>query len=42
MLVVYMRELEFFVCESAAYEQRVHFPGTFIPWLQTIRERWKR
>ncbi|RSM02882.1 hypothetical protein CEP52_007708 [Fusarium oligoseptatum] len=42
MLVVYMREMEFFVCESAAYEQRVHFPGTFIPWLQTIRERWKR
>ncbi|RSL68296.1 hypothetical protein CEP54_002859 [Fusarium duplospermum] len=42
MLIVYMREMEFFVCESAAYEQRVHFPGTFIPWLQTIRERWKR
>ncbi|KAF4976006.1 hypothetical protein FZEAL_7262 [Fusarium zealandicum] len=42
MLITAMRDMEFFVCESAAYEQRVHFPGTFIPWLQTIRERWKR
>ncbi|KAJ3544390.1 hypothetical protein NM208_g3079 [Fusarium decemcellulare] len=42
MLAQSMREVEFFICESAAYEQRTHFPGTFIPWLQTIRERWKR
>ncbi|KAM5352754.1 hypothetical protein ACJ41O_005476 [Fusarium nematophilum] len=42
MVISSLREMEFFICESAAYDQRMHFPGTFIPWLQTIRERWKR
>ena len=42
MLLAALRDIEFFVGESAAYEQRVHFPGTFLPWLLTIRDRWKR
>ncbi|KAH7136938.1 hypothetical protein B0J13DRAFT_587068 [Dactylonectria estremocensis] len=42
MLVSSMREMGFFICESAACEQRTHYPGTFIPYLQIIRDRWKR
>ncbi|KAH7161172.1 hypothetical protein EDB81DRAFT_866684 [Dactylonectria macrodidyma] len=42
MLVSSMREMEFFIYESAAYEQQTHYPGTFIPYLQIIRDRWKR
>ncbi|KAH7149106.1 hypothetical protein B0J13DRAFT_297216 [Dactylonectria estremocensis] len=42
ILVSVLREIEFFVCSSSGYQQRVHFPGTFLPWVQSIRERWKR
>ncbi|KAF5021797.1 hypothetical protein F66182_6172 [Fusarium sp. NRRL 66182] len=41
-LIVSMRELEFFNNDGAAYEQRLHYPGTFVPWLLTVRDRWKR
>ncbi|KPM42731.1 hypothetical protein AK830_g3797 [Neonectria ditissima] len=42
MLVAVLREIEFFVCSSSGHQQRIHFPGTFLPWVQSIRERWKR
>ncbi|KAH6874783.1 hypothetical protein B0T10DRAFT_532888 [Thelonectria olida] len=42
MLVAILREIEFFVCSSSGHQQRIHFPGTFLPWVQSIRERWKR
>ncbi|KAH7011352.1 hypothetical protein EDB80DRAFT_891183 [Ilyonectria destructans] len=42
ILVAVLREIEFFVCSSSGYQQRAHFPGTFLPWVQTLRERWKR
>ncbi|KAF4438029.1 hypothetical protein F53441_12881 [Fusarium austroafricanum] len=41
-LVVALREVEFFNSDNAAEQQRVHHPGTFVPWLMTIRDRWKR
>ncbi|KAF5633621.1 transcriptional activator CMR1 [Fusarium sp. NRRL 52700] len=40
--VVALREAEFFSSDNAAEQQRVHYPGTFVPWLMTIRDRWKR
>ncbi|VTT79042.1 unnamed protein product [Fusarium fujikuroi] len=40
--VVALREAEFFNSDNAAEQQRVHYPGTFVPWLMTIRDRWKR
>ncbi|KAF4970422.1 hypothetical protein FSARC_2542 [Fusarium sarcochroum] len=41
-LLISLRELDFFNSDSAAHEQRVHYPGTFVPWLLTVRDRWKR
>ncbi|KAL5623569.1 hypothetical protein FOBRF1_002819 [Fusarium oxysporum] len=40
--VVALREAEFFNSDNAAEQQRVHYPGTFVPWLMTMRDRWKR
>ncbi|KAF5578368.1 transcriptional activator CMR1 [Fusarium pseudocircinatum] len=40
--VVALREAEFFNSDNAAEQQRLHYPGTFVPWLMTIRDRWKR
>lgn len=37
-----MREVDFFNSDGSAEQQRIHFPGTFVPWLMTIRDRWKR
>ncbi|KAI5462054.1 hypothetical protein BGZ63DRAFT_463172 [Mariannaea sp. PMI_226] len=42
VLVAVLREIEFFVCSSCGHQQRIHFPGNFLPWVQGIRERWKR
>ncbi|KAG5658103.1 hypothetical protein KAF25_007054 [Fusarium avenaceum] len=41
-LVVALREIDFFNSDNAAEQQRVHYPGTFVPWLMTIEDRWKR
>ncbi|KAF4990993.1 hypothetical protein FGRMN_8114 [Fusarium graminum] len=41
-LVMSLREADFFSSDNATEQQQVHFPGTFVPWVMTIQETWKR
>ncbi|KAM0415296.1 hypothetical protein ACHAPD_006491 [Fusarium lateritium] len=41
-LIMSMREIDFFNSDGSAEQQRIHYPGTFVPWLMTVREKWKR
>ncbi|KAJ4027947.1 hypothetical protein NW752_000198 [Fusarium irregulare] len=41
-LIMAMREIDFLNSDGSAEQQRIHFPGTFVPWLMVIRDRWKR
>ncbi|KAF5663724.1 CMR1-like transcriptional activator [Fusarium heterosporum] len=41
-LVMSLREADFFSSDNATEQQQVHYPGTFVPWILTIQEMWKR
>ncbi|KAF7561538.1 hypothetical protein G7046_g2602 [Stylonectria norvegica] len=42
MLIATLRELDFFLGENALHQQRTYFPGTFLPYVLSHREQWKR
>jgi len=42
MLVTTLRALDMLSADAAARQEQTHFPGTFVPYLFTNRELWKR
>jgi hypothetical protein len=37
-----LRSIDFFSSEAFAYQEKTHFPGTYVPFLCMNREQWKR
>lgn len=42
ILVAVLREVNFFELFSAQEQQRVHYPGRYVPYVMSTRERWSR
>lgn len=42
ILVAVLREVNFFELFSAQEQQRVHYPGRYVPYVMSTRERWAR
>ena len=42
VLVTTCRQVGMFSSAVASYQEKVHFPGTFIPYVVMQRERWRR
>jgi hypothetical protein len=42
LMVAHLRKARGFSSEVAAYQEKTYFPGTFLPWVLTTRQRMRR